>query len=85
MRLQINFWVGCTSYLEWSEIRRCFIVIAFQLWFRIRHQKDPRKQRLTGTDWNTQLLVYADDFTVLVGNVNIMKKSIEAPLDAKRK
>jgi len=27
----------CNSYSEWSETRRCFIVIAFKLCFRIRH------------------------------------------------
>jgi len=29
------------SYSEWSETRRCFIVIAFHLCFRIQHQESP--------------------------------------------
>jgi hypothetical protein len=45
--------VWCISYLEWSETRRCFIAVAFQLCFRICHQKGPRMSERIGIECNT--------------------------------
>jgi hypothetical protein len=45
--------VGCISYSQWSEIKRCFIAIAFQFLFRISHQEGPRKGGRIGNEWNT--------------------------------
>jgi hypothetical protein len=49
---------------QWSETRRCFITISFQLCFRICHQVGPRKQglELNGTQ---KLVVYADYINIL--------------------
>jgi hypothetical protein len=52
--------------VKWSEIRRCFIVIGFQLCFRICHQEDPRTSGGNGIEWNTsQLLVCAEDVNIV--------------------
>jgi hypothetical protein len=36
-----------------SQIRRCFIAIAFKLAFSVCHQEGPSKSGRTGTEWNT--------------------------------
>jgi len=38
------------SYSDWSETRRCFIGIAFELCFRICYQDSPSKQGETGIE-----------------------------------
>jgi hypothetical protein len=65
--------VWCISYSEWYETRRCFITIAFQLCFILRHQEGPRKQamELNGVH---QLLDYAD-VNLLAENINIKKNT----------
>jgi hypothetical protein len=63
------------SYL--FEGRRCFIVIAFQIRFRIYHQKGPRK-RGEGLELNRityQHPVYANDVNMLGENLNTKKKN----------
>jgi hypothetical protein len=42
---------------------------AFQLFFSIRHQEGPWEH---GT---REFVIYADDFNLLAGNVNIIKKT----------
>jgi hypothetical protein len=57
---------------EWLERRRCFIAIAFQLYFIIEYairrvQVSQDGLKLNGTH---QLLVYADGVSVLGGNIH---------------
>jgi hypothetical protein len=41
------------SYPEWSKTRRCFIVTAFQLFFRIYNLEGPGKPGGTEIRWDT--------------------------------
>jgi hypothetical protein len=80
----------------WSETRRCFIANGCQTCFRICLQEGPRKSGLTGTEWNTSVLVYDDDDdddddnvaaddddTIWGVNINTTKMNKEALLEAK--
>jgi len=50
--------------------RRCFVAIAFQLCFRIRHEEGLGKQGRLEIRWYTSALVYADDVNILGGSVH---------------
>jgi hypothetical protein len=54
IKIHIKFWfyVWCISYSEWSETRRSFITITFELRFRICYQEGPRKLGKDGIKWN---------------------------------
>ena len=61
-------------FRNWFETGRCFIVIAFQLCFRLcirRVQVNQDGLKLNGTH---QLLVYADNVNILDGSVHTVKK-----------
>jgi hypothetical protein len=57
--------------------KEMFIVIAFQLCFRICHQEGLRKLGRIGIDRTHQLLLCADDVSTLGGNINTIKKYIK--------
>jgi hypothetical protein len=44
---------GEVLYSDWSETRKCFIITAFQLCFRIFCQETPKKSGMIGTERNT--------------------------------
>jgi hypothetical protein len=73
--------VRCISYNEWSQTRRCFITIAFQ----IKKKRAIRKsqQCKEGFELNVthQHLVYANDCVNLCGeDPNIINKSTQAQM-----
>jgi hypothetical protein len=53
------------SHSEWSETRRSFITIAFQLSFRIRRQEGKESKESLELNGTHQLLVHTDDGTLL--------------------
>jgi hypothetical protein len=77
------------SHLEWSETRRRFVTIAFQLWFGLHHvcwegggvvQENHKELKLSGTH---QSLAYADDVNI-VGENRYHTENTEALLDASK-
>jgi hypothetical protein len=61
-------------YSELSETRRCSISIQFKLFFRLCHQEFQENQEALKWSGTHQLLVYAEDFNILVEKINIIKK-----------
>jgi hypothetical protein len=61
------------SYSERSKTRRCFIVIAFQLYFRICHCEYPRKLERFVVEQNASAC-----------DLNSIEKNTEALLEANR-
>jgi hypothetical protein len=49
--------VRYVSYKEWFETRRCFIAVAFQFCFRMRHWKGSSKPGVLEIKWNTSAFI----------------------------
>jgi hypothetical protein len=72
------------SYSEWSETRRCYIGIGFQLCFRLCPQEGPVKSRRIGTEQNTSDTGLSNNVNVQIVNINNIKNT-EALLESNRK
>jgi hypothetical protein len=57
---------------------RCFIAIAFQLCFRVRHLGVQVNQEGLKLNGKYQLLVYVNDVNILGGSVYTIKKNADA-------
>jgi hypothetical protein len=78
---------GCRSTggkKDWSRTRRCFIATAFQICFRICHNKVQESQGGLELNGRHQLPVYADDVNLLVDNIDTIKESTETLIDARK-
>jgi hypothetical protein len=53
----IDIHLSDVSYSKWSKTRRCFIAIAFKLYFRIHHYNGPRKTGRNKIEWDTSMLM----------------------------
>jgi hypothetical protein len=58
-------------YSEWSEIRRCFTAVAFQVCFRMCHLEGPRKPGDGNWMVTHKLLVCADDVNFISTNAYV--------------
>jgi len=56
---------------------RCFIAIAFQVFFRICHLEVRVNQEGLKLNGSHQILVYADDVNILGGSVHTLRKNTE--------
>jgi len=66
-----------------SEIRMCFIIIAFQLYCRICQQKCPRKWGRIAIEWNISAAVLC--WCYYIGQKNkYIRKNVEALLEASK-
>jgi len=65
------------------ETRRCFIAIAFELWFRVCHQVGSGKPEWLERNDIHQLLVHAD-VDIFGGSIHTIKKNTEASVVASK-
>jgi hypothetical protein len=70
-------------YLEWTETRRCFITIAFQLALEYAFRKVQGSRRIR-SEWGTSLLVYAYDVNLFGEILSVIMKITESLLGARK-